>query len=155
VAGLPAAGAAAARGHGEAGPRWCQGWPPPCSSWTTAWPPCLQLCSAPACSRSTSSSRAQQHLVAALSGLAAGTATQTPSKRSTATAIPKLYSNRVATVQEAYQEYWWVHAACKVQLTCNCHVCVTGVEAAVCQTWIFGALCCGWQAACLHLSCRM
>ncbi len=40
----------------------------------------------------------------------AGTATLTPGKCSAATAIPKLYSNKVATVQEAYQEYWWVPA---------------------------------------------
>ncbi len=85
--------------------------------------------------------------------LAAGTTTQAPSKRSTAAAIPKLYSNKVATVQEAYQEYWWVHAACKVQVTCESPVCVTGVEAEVCQTWIFSALCCGRQAACLTLFC--
>jgi hypothetical protein len=49
---------------------------------------------------------------------AAGTGTQAPSKRSTATSVPKLYSDKVATVQEAYQEYWWVPAACQVLVTC-------------------------------------
>jgi hypothetical protein len=29
-------------------------------------------------------------------------------------AIPKLYSDKVATVQEACQEYWWVPASCMV-----------------------------------------
>jgi hypothetical protein len=55
----------------------------------------------------------QQGAVAADSGAtpAAGTAELSPSKRSTAPAIPKLYSDKVATVQEAFQEYWWVSAS--------------------------------------------
>ena len=54
-----------------------------------------------------------QGAVAADSGAtpAAGTAALSPSKRSTATAMPKLYSHKVATVQEAFQEYWWVSAS--------------------------------------------
>ncbi len=56
----------------------------------------------------------QQGVVAAENGAApaAGTTSLSPSgKRSTATAIPKLYSDKVATVQEAFQEYWWVSAS--------------------------------------------
>ncbi len=45
---------------------------------------------------------------------AACTAALSPSKRSTATAMPKLYSHKVATVQEACQEYWWVPASIMV-----------------------------------------
>jgi paraquat-inducible protein B len=45
----------------------------------------------------------QQGAVAADSG---ATPVLSPSKRSTAPAIPKLYSDKVATVQEACQEYW-------------------------------------------------
>jgi hypothetical protein len=50
----------------------------------------------------------QQGAVAADSGATpvAGTAAPPPSKHSTAPAIPKLYSDKVATVQEAFQEYW-------------------------------------------------
>jgi hypothetical protein len=58
----------------------------------------------------------RQAAVAAISGAtpAAGTAALSPSKCSTATAMPKLYSHKVATVQEAFQEYWWVPASCMV-----------------------------------------
>jgi hypothetical protein len=58
----------------------------------------------------------RQAAVAAITGAtpAAGTAALSPSKRSTAPAMPKLYSDKVATVQEAFQEYWWVLASCMV-----------------------------------------
>jgi hypothetical protein len=58
----------------------------------------------------------QQGAVAADTGAtpAAGTTALSPSKRSTVPAIPKLYSDKVATVQEAFQEYWWVSSSCMV-----------------------------------------
>jgi hypothetical protein len=143
VAGLPAAGAAAARGHGEAahaalgadgGPYW----PSPCSTWTAAWPRCLQRCSSPAyssrrSSRSRSGCRVQLQPATDGATPAAGTAALSPSKRSTATAMPKLYSDKVATVQQAYQEYWWVSCkvlvmvmdACRQQLLLRLNTCST------------------------------
>jgi hypothetical protein len=50
----------------------------------------------------------QQAAVAVESGAtpSLGTAASSSGKRSMATAIPKLYSDKVATVQEAFQEYW-------------------------------------------------
>jgi hypothetical protein len=66
----------------------------------------------------------RQAAVAAITGAtpAAGTAALSPSKRSTAPAMPKLYSDKVATVQEAFQEYWWV-PACGMVLDRACSSC--------------------------------
>ncbi len=58
--------------------------------------------------RTTLQQQEQRGTVAAESGAtpSEGTAAPPLGKRSAAAAIPKLYSDKVATVQEAYQEYW-------------------------------------------------